>query len=83
MPDDRFDKTSWTLVVKAGQDTPEGGAALSTLCKACWFPGYAFVRRRSRTPDDALAHTQGFLAQLVARNDLAKVDGTRGSKFRS
>lgn len=83
MADDRFGKTSWTLIVKAGEDSPAGRAALSALCKAYWFPVYAFVRRRSNTPDDALDRTQGFFAQLVARNDLAKVDRTRGSKFRS
>jgi DNA-directed RNA polymerase specialized sigma24 family protein len=83
MPNDRFDKTSWTLVLRAGEQTPEGRAALSTLCKAYWFPVYAFVRRHAKTPDDALDHTQGFFAQLVARNDLAKLDRTRGSKFRA
>ncbi|WP_437332463.1 hypothetical protein [Sorangium sp. So ce394] len=41
MLDDRFDRASWALVMKAGQDTPEGRAALSTLCKAYWFPVYA------------------------------------------
>ncbi len=78
-----FEKTSWTLIVRAGQDTPEGRGALSALCKAYWFPVYAFVRRHSKTPDDALDRTQGFFTQLIARNDLAKVDRARGSKFRS
>jgi len=86
VPDAQFPKTSWTLIAAAGggglpPDGPNG--PLSTLCKAYWFPVYAFIRRRSGSHDDALDRTQGFFARLIAKNDLAKVDRARGSKFRS
>jgi RNA polymerase sigma-70 factor (ECF subfamily) len=81
--DEKFPKTSWTLIARAGALTPDGRAALSTLCSIYWFPVYAFIRRRGGSPDDAFDRTQGFFARLLERNDLAKVDRARGSKFRS
>jgi RNA polymerase sigma-70 factor (ECF subfamily) len=83
LPDAQFPKTSWTLIARAGALTPGSREALSALCEAYWFPVYAFVRRRSGSSDDAYDRTQGFFARLLERNDLAKVDRARGSKFRS
>ena len=83
VPDAPFPKTSWTRIARAGALTPDGHEALSALCKDYWFPVYAFIRRRSASPDDASDRTQGFFARLLERNDLAKVDRAIGSKFRS
>lgn len=83
MPPESFPKTSWTLIARAGVRTPEGHAALSSLCTMYWFPVYAFIRRQGGSPDDAYDRTQGFFAQLLERNAIAKVDREYGSKFRS
>lgn len=83
MPDAKFPTTSWTLIARAGALTPDGRAALSVLCSVYWYPVYAFIRRRGGSPEDAFDRTQGFFTGLLARNDLAKVDKARGSKFRS
>lgn len=64
----------WSIVVRAAHDTPDGRAALTALCKAYWFPVYAFIRRRGLSPDDAVDETQEFFARLLERNDLTKVD---------
>jgi DNA-directed RNA polymerase specialized sigma24 family protein len=83
MPRDAFPKTSWTLIARAGAQTPEGRAALSALCTMYWFPVYAFIRRQGGSSDDAYDRTQGFFALLLERKDIAKVDRDYGSKFRS
>ena len=76
----RFDTTRWSVVRAAGG--PDSSAALALLCRAYWYPLYAFVRRRGYSAHDAQDLTQGFFAQLLARNDLATVDRARG-RFRS
>jgi len=83
MQGEAFPKTSWTLIARAGLRSPEGRAALSSLCSLYWFPVYAFIRRRGGTPDDAHDRTQSFFARLLKRNDIAKADRAYGSKFRS
>src|SRR4051812_26434530 len=80
-----FATTRWSLVLAAG-DSPAAvrARALAELCEMYWYPLYAFARRdnRSRTHDDAADLTQGFIADLLSRNDLADVDPRKG-KFRS
>ncbi|HMY17342.1 MAG TPA: sigma factor [Polyangium sp.] len=83
MQRDAFPKTSWTLIARAGAVSPEGRAALSSLCSLYWYPVYAFIRRRGGSADDAYDRTQSFFARLLERNDLAKADRSYGSKFRS
>jgi len=83
MADERFPKTSWTLIARAGAGSPDGRAALASLCSLYWFPVYAFIRRQGGSPDDAYDRTQGFFVQLLERNSIAKVDRDYGSKFRS
>ena len=58
--------------------TAEGGAALQELCRIYWYPLYWFARRRGLAPADAEDLTQGFLADLLARNGVAQADATRG-----
>lgn len=83
MPDAPFPKTSWSLISRAGTLTPQGRKALAIFCKAYWIPVYAFIRRHGSTPEDAYDQSQEFFYRMLARNDLAKVDRTYGSKFRS
>jgi len=55
---------------------------LEQLCRAYWYPLYAFIRRRGHDVDDAKDLTQGFFTHLLARNRVAVADAGRG-KFRT
>lgn len=79
----RFAATDWSLVLAAGGTNAESvRPALSRLLEAYWYPLYAFVRRKGRSPDDACDLTQEFLARLMERNFLSLADPARG-RFRS
>ncbi|MBL9140015.1 MAG: sigma-70 family RNA polymerase sigma factor [Verrucomicrobiales bacterium] len=56
--------------------------ALEQLCRAYWFPLYAYVRRRGYDAHAAQDLTQGFFARLLERNDLAGLT-REGGRFRS
>jgi RNA polymerase sigma-70 factor (ECF subfamily) len=78
-----FETTHWSVVLQAGgNSTTTANAALDQLCHAYWLPLYAYARRRGNGPEDAQDLTQGFLAELIARRDLARVDRAKGT-FRS
>lgn len=79
----RFATTRWSLV-RAANHGPEDTVrrALEELCQAYWYPLYAYSRRRGHEPADAEDLTQGFFAQLLQRDDLAKADPARG-RFRT
>lgn len=74
-----FQPTRWTLVLQGREGAAE---ALEGLCRAYWRPLYSFLRRQGTSPPDAEDLTQGFLADLLAREALAQVRPERG-KFRS
>ena len=79
----QFAATRWTMVLTAGQTaSPQAGRALEELCRAYWYPLYAYVRRRGYDVHDAEDLTQEFFARLLAKHYLADVDRTKG-KFRS
>jgi RNA polymerase sigma factor (sigma-70 family) len=78
-----FVTTHWSLVVSAGRnDTPHARNALEKLCRAYWFPIYAFVRRQGHGPHDAQDLTQEFFARLLEKKSLAVADPAKG-RFRS
>lgn len=78
-----FSTTQWSLVLAAGQKSlPEAREALATLCRAYWYPLYAFARRLGHQPDDAQDLTQAFFARLLEKDYLGAVDRERG-RFRS
>jgi RNA polymerase sigma-70 factor (ECF subfamily) len=82
-PRPAFVTTHWSLVVSAGRnDTPDARNALEKLCRAYWFPIYAFVRRQGHNPHDAQDLTQDFFARLLEKKYLAEADPARG-RFRS
>lgn len=79
----RFPTTRWSRVIRAGDPADPGGrGALEDLCRDYWFPLYAFVRRRGLSADEAEDIVQGFLADLLERGDLVKLDQSKG-RFRS
>jgi RNA polymerase sigma-70 factor (ECF subfamily) len=42
-----FTTTHWSVVLTAGRAySPAAAQALEQLCRTCWFPLYAFVRRQ-------------------------------------
>jgi len=78
-----FATTHWSVVLNAGDSvSPHSSTALDSLCRAYWYPLYAYVRRRGHDPDSAKELTQEFFAQLLAKRLLAGVDPRKG-KFRS
>lgn len=78
-----FPGTRWSLVIAAQEGSEDSRfSALSELCEIYWFPIYAYLRRWGQTPEDAEDITQGFLAQLLRREDLESVRQDRG-KMRS
>lgn len=79
----RFATTHWSLVVAArDRASPEAPDALAALCRAYWYPLYAFIRRRGHDADEAQDLTQEFFARLLEKDFLQDVDRERG-KFRS
>jgi RNA polymerase sigma factor (sigma-70 family) len=82
-PEPLFVTTHWSVVLAAGHgDTTRAGDALARLCKAYWYPLYAYARRRGASPHDAQDLTQEFFARLLAGNWIAEADQQRG-RFRS
>jgi DNA-directed RNA polymerase specialized sigma24 family protein len=78
-----FFTTRWSVVLSAGQkDSPQAAAALETLCRAYWYPLYAYVRRRGYSPEDAQDLTQGYFARLLERDFVQQAERKRG-KFRT
>jgi len=78
-----FPSTQWSKILQAGSvasavDSP----ALEDLCRAYWPPLYAFLRRQGHSPHDAEDLVQGFIARLLAREDLAEVGPEKG-RFRT
>ena len=79
---DRFPTTHWSRVVAAGdRAAPEARDALAELCRAYWYPLYAYVRRKGYPRDQAEDLTQGFLSDGLARDFLQGADPSRG-RFR-
>jgi DNA-directed RNA polymerase specialized sigma24 family protein len=77
-----FPNTQWTLVLAAGSDASVSGPALESMCRAYWYPLYAYVRRRGHDVEDGRDLTQGFFVALLEKNLVAEADRARG-KFRS
>ena len=79
----RFATTHWSLVVAAGSDSsPEGRAALESLCAAYWYPLYAFARRGGAASHAAQDLVQGFFAELLEKDWIRAADRSRG-RFRT
>jgi RNA polymerase sigma factor (sigma-70 family) len=82
-PGDIFATTHWTVVLAAGQrSTPQSDRALEELCRAYWFPLYAYVRRHGHTKEDAEDLTQAFFARFLQKNYLEGLSAERG-RFRA
>ena len=77
-----FHTTRWSVIVSAQGEGGDAQEALANLCRAYWYPLYAFVRRQGFSTHDAQDLTQEFFARLLAKGWLDGVDRERG-RFRS
>ncbi len=80
-----FATTHWSLVAAASGDEvsqTRAREALEKLCRAYWYPLYAFARQRGYSSDDAQDVTQSFFARILETGGFASADPERG-RFRS
>jgi len=78
-----FPETRWTMILQAGrEDDPAADEALAQLCRAYWYPLYAFIRKRGYSTEEARDLTQDFFAHLLENRRFAAADQERG-RFRS
>jgi RNA polymerase sigma factor (sigma-70 family) len=78
-----FLTTHWSVVLAAkDKSSPDSAAALEALCRAYWYPLYAFVRRQGHAPSDAQDLTQEFFARLLGKEYLRGADREKG-RFRT
>lgn len=64
-----------------GQDTQAASTALEQLCRAYWYPLYAYTRRQGYSPSDGQDLTQQFFAVFLEKNYFSLADRERG-RFR-
>lgn len=74
----QFPETRWSLVLNARGDETDARAALETLCRAYWFPLYAFARAQGNAPPDAEDLTQAFFVHLLEKEVIARADPAAG-----
>jgi RNA polymerase sigma factor (sigma-70 family) len=80
-----FATTHWSLVCAARPDEvsqTRARNALEELCRAYWYPLYAFVRSRGYSAVDSQDLTQAFFARIIETSGFASADRERG-RFRS
>ncbi len=78
-----FVTTHWSVVLLAGDTASvEANQALEYLCRAYWYPLYAYVRRQGHAATDAQDLTQDFFARLLEKKYLRLADPHRG-RFRT
>ena len=74
-----FLTTRWSVVLAARlQPSCESAAALETICRAYWYPLYAYVRRCGQSPHDAQDLTQEFFYRLIEKQWLDAADREKG-----
>jgi RNA polymerase sigma-70 factor (ECF subfamily) len=70
------------VVAAGGRATPEDREALAELCRAYWYPLYAFVRQKGYGPDESRDLTQSYFVRLLESDVLAAADQNKG-RFRT
>jgi RNA polymerase sigma-70 factor (ECF subfamily) len=74
-----FPRTHWSVVLAAtATPSPESAAALEAICRAYWYPLYAYARRRGQSPQDAQDLTQDFFLLLLKKRWLEEADREKG-----
>jgi len=78
-----FATTHWSLVLSARDKcSPQSAEALEKLCRAYWYPLYAYVRRTGQSKENAEDLTQAFFARLLEKDFLNAAERESG-RFRS
>jgi RNA polymerase sigma-70 factor (ECF subfamily) len=76
-----FVTTHWSVVLTAARnDTLRSQAALEKLCRAYWYPLYAYARRCGHSVEDAQDLTQEFFARVLERQWLARADRAQAGR---
>lgn len=81
----RLPTTRWSLVLRAGNpdcDPTLIRQSLDELCQQYWPALYGYLRHRGHPQSDAEDLTQGFFADLLARDAITAADASRG-RFRA
>ena len=74
-----FPRTRWSVVLAARQQaSPESAVALESICRAYWYPLYAYVRRSGYSPHDAQDLTQEFFWRVLEKRWLESADPDKG-----
>eukprot|EP01035_Chromulina_nebulosa_P011360 gene11360-15195_t len=68
----QFQTTRWSLIVRARGEGAVARAALEALCRAYWFPLYAFARRNGASRHDAEDLVQAFFSHVLASDFIAR-----------
>ncbi len=75
-----FNTTRWSVVQSiAATEEDVRRDALRELCKAYWYPLYAYLRRIGRGQDRAGDLVQGLFVKLLEKDGLAQVEREGGS----
>ena len=78
-----FATTRWSVVLAARhEETRASKQAMETLCRAYWYPLYAYVRRDGHAAHDAQDLTQEFFARLLEK-DWLQAAGPEHGRFRT
>lgn len=77
-----FVTTRWSIVSRAAAPAEQTNAALEELCRAYWFPVYAYARKHGCSASDAEDITQDFFVEIMRSQFLQRADRTQG-RFRS
>lgn len=73
-----FQPTRWSLVIQSRGEGEQAERAIEDLCRAYWFPLYAWGRRFGASSEDAEDYVQGFFVQVVSKQLFAVADPTLG-----
>jgi RNA polymerase sigma factor (sigma-70 family) len=74
-----FPPTRWSVVLAARQHASlESSEALEAICRAYWYPLYAYVRRCGSPPHDAQDLTQEFFSRLLEKRWLDQANREKG-----
>jgi RNA polymerase sigma factor (sigma-70 family) len=64
------------------RESPQSAAALEKLCRAYWYPLYAYIRHSGQSRENAEDLTQAFFTRLLEKKFLDSAQQGRG-RFRS
>src|SRR5688572_27479298 len=79
-----FLTTHWSMIRRAADAAdPQCRAALEDLCRAYWYPIYAYVRKSGLAHEDAQDLTQDFLSRLLNNDRTLGSLAPENGKFRS